>query len=334
MTSPLGNSGIQLKSGPEKWIAGIVGVGLTALFGYGFFKILPYLVQMAQNTLVLGLYCAGIAALFYVLVLDSGLRTMAANFYKRFIRFCYILSFNVDPIGGLKEQITELRNRLKFAREKAQEMKGQSQATQSTIDQNNIVVDRGLKMMETARNANEPDRALAESIKVGAAKEANKPLLDLKNRIDRSFDQLQRIIKKGDLNVDVLDTVVTVKERSFKSAKAGRSALRAAMSALTGKGDKDDLFKMNMEWIDEYTAQAVGEMDAMLELNSDVIDSIDLQQMSYSDDAFKLLEARQSKVENLLVNDSRVQQLLAAPTDLQAPAKTVGSSDFSHIFNK
>lgn len=328
-------------SRPEGRFGAIVTTALTGLFGWGLYKILPALVSMAHNTLMLGVYVAAIVALFWVTVLDSSLRNMLVNFYKRVIRALYILSFNVDPIGGLRERMKELRERIRLAKSQAGEVKGQSQATQQTIDLNQQVIEGGLRNMQTAKDHGQPERARAESIKVGAAREANQPLLDLKTRLDRSFEQLTRIIEKGELSVDVLDTIVTVKERSFKAAKAGRSAMRAAMEALTGQTDKDDIFKMNLGWVDEYTAQAVGEMDAMLELNSTAINSIDLTQMSYSDDAFRLLEERQSSVERLFANDDRAQRLLSSvpsadlpTTDAESKAAVPASTDFSRAFNR
>ena len=340
ITGSSGNTSLWSK--PEGKFGAIISVALTALFGYGFYKILPSLVSMAHNVFVLGLYCVAIAMGFYVLVLDSRLRNMFVNFYGRLIRALYILSFNVDPIGGLKDGIKALRGRISEAQEQAGKVKGQAQATALVIEQNEEVIRRGLELMATAQKANRQNHAKAESIKVGAAQEANRPLVELKVRLDRSFSQLQSIIEKGSLNVDVLETIVQVKERSFKAAKAGRSAMRAAMQALTGDPDKDGVFQMNMEWIDEYTAEAVGEMDAMLELNASAIDSIDLQQMSYSDKAFQMLEERQDKVGHLLAQDERAQKLITAPFDAgfqQAQeavpvSATSATGDFDRLFDR
>jgi hypothetical protein len=338
-----GSSANSFWSKPEGKFGVFVSTVLAGLFGYGLFKILPSLVQMAQNIFVLGAYCAAIMAGFYVLVLDNRLRNMFVNFYKRLMRALYILSFNVDPIGGLKTRLVELRERIRDAREQAAKVKSQAQATQGTIDQNNKVIEEGLSKMETAKRHGQESRARAESIKVGAAREANQPLIDLKVRLDRSFVQISSIIEKGELNVDVIETIVTVKERSFKAAKAGRSAMRAAMEALTGETEKDDLFRTNLEWIDEYTAEAVGEMDAMLELNASAINSIDLTQMSYSDKAFQMLEERQGKVEELLTTDDRAQKLISAPynPDYQSIrsndpelVSTPAAPDFSGVFGR
>lgn len=328
-------------SRPEgKMGLGIAGL-LSAGFLWGLYKILPALVQMAQNTLVLGIYVTLISALFYVTVLDASLRNMLANFYKRGIRALYILSFNVDPINGLRERIKELRKRIAYAQERIGDMMGQATAVRQTIAANERVIDQGLGVMEAARKRGEQEQVTAASIKVGVARDANlKELAPLAERIDRSVAILKDIVKKSALNVDVLETVVGVKERSFKAAKAGRSALRAAKEALLGDPEKDDLFKTNMDWIDEYTATAMGEMDAVLSLNDDAIRSIDLQQMSYSDSAFAMLEERQGKLQQLLVNDDRAKKLLETGYQVagqlppaSAPA-SAGSAEFDHLFTR
>lgn len=329
---------------------GKFGMVVTALLGggflYGLYKVLPALVQMAQNTLILGVYVTIISAGFYVLVIDSSLRNMCANFWKRACRAGYILSFNVDPINGLRVRIKELRQRIAFAQERIGEMQGQAQAVRNTIAQNDRLIDQNLSIMEAARKRNEPEAATAASIKAGVARDANeKELQPLADRIDRSVAVLKDIVKKSALNVDVLETVVGVKERSYKVAKAGRSALRAAKEVLLGNTEKDDVFKMNMEWIDEYTAMAMGEMDAVLSLNEGAIKSIDLTQASYSDKAFAMLEERQGKLRHLLVEDPRAKKLLEAgfqaaalpaatpaPVAISAGGASSGS-DFDHLFH-
>jgi hypothetical protein len=309
----------------QRKFAWVLGTPITLMFLYGLYRVLPALVSMAQNTLMLLAYCVAIAVVFYVTVLDSGLRNMLANFWRRIIRFLYVLSFNVDPIGGLKTRIQELREANAKARERAADVKGQVQALQTTIDQNQQVVDDGLQRMQAAQSRGKREEALAESIKVGAAKEANKPLSDLKRRIETMYVQLGEIIHKSDLKVDVLSTVVTVKERTYKATKAGRSAMRSAMAAFRGDTAKDELFQMNLDWVDDFASTAIGEMEALPELYKDALGSVDLQQMSFSDDAFRMLEERQGKVAQLMDSDvveQQSQRMLASPVPpLATPAE-------------
>lgn len=327
---------------PEGKLGIAVSVLLGAGFLYGLYIILPFLITLAANTLILGLYCVAIAVLFYVTVLDSGLRNMLVNFYKRAIRALYILSFNVDPIGGLKDRIVELRERVELAKKKAGEVKGQAHAVQKTIDANDAVYQRGLDLMATAQRQGMADKARAEGIKAQVAKEANAPLIQLKSHLERTYTMLTDIIGKSEINVDVLNTVVTVKERSFKASKAGRSALRAAMAALKGDPEGNDRFQENLNWIDEYTADVMGEIDAVLDLNKNALNSIDLEQQSYSDKAFAALEARQRATQHLLSGDARAQKLLSAPFSdgfkadaaVATQAVPVSAGDFSHILKK
>lgn len=332
-----GTPGIPFWKRPEGKLGAVVGVALAALFGYGLFLILPFLVTMAANTFVLALYALGIAGLFYVTVLDSSLRNLLVNFYKRFIRALYILSFNVDPVGGLKERIKELRTNNAVARQRVGEMNGQAELVKKTIEDNRQVIDRGLRIMEAAKNSDQPDRAHAESVKVGLAKNANLPLEALHARIVRSMDQLKDIIRKSEIQVDVLDTAVQIKERSYKVSKSSRSALRAAMEALRGDTEKNSRFQDNMDWVDEFVANVAGEMESTLDLNKDALDSIDLEQQSWSDEAFKMLEERQSSVQHLL-SDGRAQALIAGQfvpnaTPMQQPVAAPKSGEFSHLFD-
>lgn len=340
-----GNSSFWSK--PEGKFGAVVGLGLTGLFGFGLYKVLPYLVSIAHNMFVLGAYAAVIAGMFYVLVLDSSLRNMLVNFYKRLIRAMYILSFNLDPIGGLKERMKEKRKELVTAREQASEIKGQSEAVRKTNEENASFIEDGLKRMAHAQKQGDPARAMAESVRVGVAKEAVKQLTALQDRIDRAYAMTAEIIHKAELGLYVLDGVITVKERTYKTAKAGRSALKTALGVLLGNTEKDAIFDDNIAWIDDYTASAFGEMDAALDLSKDALNSIDLQQGVYSEDAFALLEQRLAASNEKLANDPRGQKLLQASADpsmfgsvMSSPEAVpvrVGSStsgaDFGHLFD-
>jgi len=320
---------------------GKLGIGLAVILGgvflWGLYLALPFLITLAANTLYLAFLCAAIALIGYVII-DGSLLRLLGNIYKRVIRALYILTFNVDPIGGLKERIKELRQANARAREEAAKVKGESQKVSQTITANEEDAERALRRVEAAKRDGNLAAAQAEGIVYGVAQEANKPLLALKSTLDRSFARLQNIIEKSDLQVNMLDRMIVIKERSYRGAKAGRNAMKSAMAALRGDTEKDDVFKMNIDYVDSYTAEALGEMDAMLELNRHAIDSIDLDQKSYAETAFRELDARQGKVEYLLTQSEPAQKLLRGElmqvgTATPAPVSAQGG-DFSHLFQK
>lgn len=318
-----GSSGSSFWSKPEGKFGTVISIMLALGLGYGFWKILPFLVQMATNTLILGIEVTVIAGLFYVLVLDNSLRNLLSNFYKRFIQAMYILSFNVDPIGGLRVRMNERKQQLVAARSQAGLVKGQSQSVQSTIDRNDSLIEKGLKKMELARSNGDLPQATAESVIVGVAQASNKELAAVKVRIDRVYEMISDIIRKAELGVYVLDGVITVKEQTFKAAKAGRSALNSALGVLRGDTEKDEIFDANIGWIDDYTSVALGDMDAAIDLSKDALNSINLQHGVYSQDAFNLLEERLKNSQQKLLSDPRAQKLLEASTN---PAALVGMS--------
>lgn len=318
-----------------KWVAwGIVAAVVAAVF-FGWGLVAPFVFATVQTTAGIAAYAVGLAVLGYVLV-DGSLRGLLANLYKRCIRAVYILSFNVDPIGGLKERIKELRERNAYARQEAAKVRGQAQAVEQTIAANTADYEQFLQLMQTAQKMGQTDKATGASIKAGVAKEANKSLYPLKERMDRSFAMLQDIISKSDLQVDVLESVVKVKERTYNATKAGRNALRAALSAFRGDTDKADINQMNLDFVDDFVAQASGEMEAMLDLNKHALDSIDLQQQTYSDSAWAELEDRQQKVRHLLADSPQAQRLLSGAVsapEVGTLATPQGQADFSGLFN-
>jgi hypothetical protein len=303
-------------SRPEgKKFGTLVSILLAGGFGWGLYKALPFLITLAQNTIIFGIESAVVVALFYVLVLDNSLRKMCVNFYKRLIQALYVLSFNVDPIGGLSVRMQEKKEQLQVARQQAGKLKGQSQIVADAITQNNSKIDSGLKKITLAKKTGDVAQANAEAILVGVAQNSNKELAEVQKRLDRAYEQTTAIIHKAELAVYVLSGVIQIKTVTFNAAKAGRSALKNAISVLLGDTDKDQIFDANLAWIDDYTSTAFGEMDAIMDLSKDALNSMDLQEGVYSQDAFNLLDERLNEANKKLDNDPRSQRLLQASTD-------------------
>jgi hypothetical protein len=109
---------------PEGVTGGIFMAGLAIAGGYLFYKMLPTLISLAENTLYLGLILAGIGALLFVL-LDPKARNLVWYMYKSFMRWLTGIFVQIDPIGILKSYIEDLENNLKNMNQQIGKLRGQ-----------------------------------------------------------------------------------------------------------------------------------------------------------------------------------------------------------------
>lgn len=314
-----GSGGSAFWKSPEGKKFGIASsVVLAGLFGWGLYKALPFLITLAQNTIIFGIECLVIAVMFYVIVLDSSLRNMFVNFYKRLIEALYVLSFNIDPTGAMTVRVKERKEDLAEAKKQAGAVKGQMQAVDDTMNQNQKAIDEGLKKMEFAKKNGNMGQARAESVIVGVAQAANNELATIKAKFERYYEQILGVISSAELSIYVLEGIIAVKTRTYNVAKQGRSAIKKALGVLLGDTDKDHVFDRNVAWIDDYSSVAFGEMDAIMDLSRDALNSVNLQEGVYSQDAFQLLEDKLQASQQKLEGDPRTQKLLQASSDPEA----------------
>ena len=69
---------------------------------------------------------------------------------------------------------------------------------------------------------------------------------------------------------------VNLKEQERKAIRASHSAMKSAMSVISGDPDQRAMFDMALESIADDVANKVGEMERFMEMSSSFMDSVDL----------------------------------------------------------
>jgi hypothetical protein len=77
--------------------------------------------------------------------------------------------------------------------------------------------------------------------------------------------------------------------------------MRGAMSIIKGDADKRAMFDQAMEYVADDVANKVGEMERFMEMSSDFMSSIDLQNGVFEEQGLKMLEEYEKKSTLLLM---------------------------------
>jgi hypothetical protein len=315
---------------------GITGLIFLAAMGLGaYFLItqLPWAIILANT-----LYLAGtlvVAGSLLYMVLDPKVRNLVWYMYKSLMRSITGWFVQIDPIGVLKTYIEELEQNLVNMRKQIGALRGQMRKIQTLMEDNDKEINQQMQLANAARNKGNEQQLMLSSRKAARLKEANEKYKVLHQKME----VLYRILSKMHGNSEILleDTrgQVQLKEQERKAIRTSYSAMRSAMSIISGDPDKRAMFDMAMESIADDVANKVGEMERFMEASSNFLDSVDLQQGVFQDEGLKMLEKWEKESTLLLMgeNTGKDNLNLSAPDAQKPEQKGSNSGGYDNLFN-
>ena len=269
---------------------GLLFMGLLGAGGlYGLYKVLPFLITIAENTLYLGVLLAVIGALLYI-VLDPKMRNLIFYMYKSFMRWLTGLFIQIDPIGILKSYIDDLKDNLKKMNKQIASLKGQMKRLQSIIYDNKKNINNNLKLASVAKEKDKKGIMILKSRKAGRLQESNLKLDGLYKKMEILYRVLIKMYENSEILLEDIEDQVMVKEQERKAVRAGHSAMKSAMNIIAGNNDKKEMFDRALEAIADDVSMKIGEMERFMEMSTNFMDSIDLQNGVFEEEGLELLE--------------------------------------------
>ncbi|MBL7802795.1 MAG: hypothetical protein JNL02_03595 [Saprospiraceae bacterium] len=297
------------------------GVFLVLLLGGGALllnRILPFLIQQAENTLALSGMLAGLAAIVYV-VLDPKARNLVWYAYKSLMRWITGLFVKVDPISILKSYIDDLENNLRNLSKQIGSLRGQMRQLKGLIDGNNAEIQRNMNVAEQAKQKQDDKNVALAARKAGRLQEANAKYDVLVKKMDLLYRVLTRMYENAEIMLDDTKDQIKVKEQEYLAIKTSHSAIRSAMSIISGDPDKRALFDEALEVMAEDLGNKVGEMERFMDTSKNLLASIDLQNGVFEEDGLRLLEEWERK--SPLLSERPMAAVKEKPLDLNRPPK-------------
>ena len=233
-------------------------------------------------------------------VIDPRTRALLGYMYKAAMRSITSLFVNVDPIGILKSYVEELEKNLQEMRKQIGKLRGQIRHLTTLMETNNTEIEKQLKLASIAKDRDKREQVILSSRRAARLRESNTKYQALLSRME----VLNRVLNRMHLNSEVLleDTrdQVDLKIQERKAIRASHGAMASAMSVINGNPDQRAMFDRAMEAVTEDVATKVGEMERMMELSSDFMSSVDLQNGVFAEEGIKMLEEWEKKSELIL----------------------------------
>jgi hypothetical protein len=103
---------------------------------------------------------------------------------------------------------------------------------------------------------------------------------------------------------DIEDQVM-VKEQERKAIRASHSAMKSAMNIIAGNSDKREMFDQALEAIADDVSSKIGEMERFMEMSTNFMQSIDLQNGVFEEEGMQLLEKWEKEGVSLLLGSEK-----------------------------
>ncbi len=297
--------------------------GLLLGGGYLLFTYLPVIIAMTQNVLYLGILLMVLAAIIYM-VLDPKMRNLIWYMYKSVMRWVTGIFVQIDPIGILKSYVEDLKDNLGEMNKQLTKLRGQMHKLKELILNNQRDIQTNLQMASRAKETNKTSMVVLKSRKAGRLKESNMKLEDLYRKMEILYRVLTKMYENSEILLEDIQDQVQVKEQERKAIRASHSAMKSAMNIISGNNDQRYMFDMALEAIADDVSQKVGEMERFMEMSSNFMDSVDLQNGVFEEEGLAMLEKWEKEGVSMILGSEKETLLLKASNekdvlDLDAP---------------
>lgn len=297
---------------------GITGIIFLAVLGIGggilLATALPTLIALAQNTVYLTLMLIALAALVYVVV-DPKMRALIGYGYKSVMRWITSIFVKLDPIAILKAYVEDLQDNLRNMNKQMNKLRGQMHILKEMMFRNEKEIKENLELASQAKSVDKQAAMVIKSRRAGRLKESNVRLDELYRKMEVLYRVLKRMYENSEVLMEDIKDQVMIKEQERKAIHASTSAMRSAMNVLSGNKDKRALFNEALEAVAEDVSQKVGEMERFMEVTTNFMDSIDLQNGVFEEEGLDMLEKWEQESFSSLLGEEKKTLLDKAKND-------------------
>ena len=308
---------------PEGVTGALFLFGLIAGGGYLILSNLGLIAALVGNVISLSITLAVLAGIIYM-VLDPKIRGMVSYMYKSVMRAITGLFVTIDPIGILKNYVDDLSDNLKKMSKQIGGLRGQMRSLKTTMDNNAKEIANNLQLASVAQKQGKQQQVILSTRKAARLKESNGKYEKLHSKMEVMHRILTKMYQNSEILLEDTKDQVQLKEQEYKAMTASHSAMKSAMSVISGDPDKRAMFDQALEHIADDVASKVGEMEQFMDMSSNVMSSIDLQNGVFEEQGMKMLQEME-KQSSMLLEEGTLD--LNQPVATPEKRTTSGGSD-------
>jgi hypothetical protein len=310
---------------------GTTGMLSLAVLGVGGFfvvqAILPTLIAFlglaitaVGQTIVLAALCAFLAAMLYVLT-NKKFLTLVGYMFKSAMRKITGAFVEIDPIGIMKNYIDDLLGRQTDMDASIAKLNGQVKICQRKITENESGYEKAMATAAEAKKREQQGAFTVNARQAGRLERLNnETLIPLLKTMELNLRALRKYREVTDTVILDITNEVEARKIERDMILASYSAIQAAKKIMNGDPDKKELFDQAMEFVVQDYGMKLGEIENFLDTSKGFVETLDLQNGVYEEEALKKMQAWESKADSILLGDSK--RLMLEQSTLQSPLNT------------
>ncbi len=248
-------------------------------------------------------------------ILDSKARNLVWYMYKSIMRSITGIFVKLDPIAILKGYVNDLKENLRKMNRQISMLRGQMHKLQELILNNRKEIQSNLTLASQAKETDKQAVLILKSRKAGRLKESNMKLEDLYKKMEILYRVLGKMYENSEVMLEDIEDQVEIKEQERIAIHASNSAMKSAMSIISGDKDKRMVFDMALEAIADDVGNKVGEMERFMDMSENFMKSVDLQNGIFEEEGLKMLEKWEKEGVSSILGDDKQNLLKQADDD-------------------
>lgn len=310
---------------PEGVTGGLFLAGIILAMGVITIKSLAFVIGALTSGVGLIVSLAVLGTIIFT-ALDPKARNLVWYMYKSAMRYVTGIFVKMDPIAILKGYVSDLKENLRKMNRQISMLRGQMHKLQELILNNRKEIQSNLSLASQAKETDKQAIMILKSRKAGRLKESNLKLEDLYKKMEILYRVLGKMYENSEVMLEDIQDQVEIKDQERKAMYASNSAMKSAMSIITGNGDKRQMFDMALEAVADDVANKVGEMERFMDMSENFMKSVDLQNGIFEEEGLKMLEKWENEGVSTILGDQKQTLLKAAADDsnvldINAPLK-------------
>jgi hypothetical protein len=188
---------------------------------------------------------------------------------------------------------------------------------QEEMRKNEQVREVSLKEAKIAQEKGAKSAFVLKARKAGRLKDSNMTYKALYIKMETLYRVLNKMLQAAQFWYEDLSDEIDVKIRERQMILKGYSVFKKAQKVITGDPDAKELFDQTLEYMAEDYAQKLGEIENFMDISQGFIESVDIKNGVYEEDALKELEDWEKKTDSLILGDQKETLLLKAANDAE-----------------
>lgn len=277
---------------------GKVGTGIMAGLGvgiaYAFYKALPTLIQLAENTLYLAGLIGIIALLYCIVFVWDRPRTLLFYGLQMISRWVTGNFVELDPVAILKSFVRQMEKRREVIRDRLGRIVGVRRMVEAKIARSEKERQDALRLAKAAQGQGDEDGLNAHAEIAARRARDIEEYRSMQAQMANIEKLLQRVLRRADYHIQTAQDEANQLADKHTITGAVASATAAAQG-IFGDTDLAEVRDMAAARIRDDYEKRLGELQTLIDL-TDFDHAVDLNQMAFRQEGLAQLQEAEKKV--------------------------------------